>query len=194
MSDNEKTPLLTSGPSGSNIRTREVFGSSGASPDEDKAKSSRTEATNEATPGVALAAGGESETSGASGAPVAASPGPEARTILFEDDAAAAAAAAEMLAAAAEELLALVSRCAGMASFARQTQFMKKHAEVYGDDSTKGFENCVVEIMKKMTNPNKRRVAAKPEAANALSAALKALVLDPEKPRFTGAMLSLIHI
>jgi Skp family chaperone for outer membrane proteins len=45
-----------------------------------------------------------------------------------------------------------------------------------------------VEIMKKMTNPNKRRVAAKPEAANALSAALKALVLDPEKPRFTGAM------
>jgi hypothetical protein len=187
MSDNEKTPLLTSGPSGSNRRTRKVFGSSGASPDEDKAKSSRTEATTLATPGVALAAGGESETSGASGAPVAASPGPEARTILFEDDAAAAAAAAELLAAAAEELLALVSRCAGMASFARQTQFMKKHAEVYGDDSTKGFENCVVEIMKKMTNPNKRRVAAKPEAANALSAALRALV-ENLKSNVVGAM------
>ena len=186
MSDNEKTPPLTSGPSGSNIRTREVFGPSGASPDEDKAKSLRTEATTEATPGVALAAGGESETSGASGAPVAASPGPEARTILFEDDAAAAA-AAELLAAAAEELLALVSRCAGMASFARQTQFMKKHAEVYGDDSSKGFENCVVEIMTKMTNPNKRRVAAKPEAANALSAALRALVERLES-NVVGAM------
>jgi hypothetical protein len=197
MSDNEKTPPLTSGPSGSNIRTREVFGPSGASPDEDKAKSLRTEATTEATPGVALAAGGESETSGASGAPVAASPGPEARTILFEEDDAAAAAAAELLAAtaaaaellaaAAEELLALVSRCAGMASFARQTQFMNKHEEVYGDDSSKGFENCVVEIMTKMTNPNERRVAAKPEAANALSAALRALVERLES-NVVGAM------
>jgi hypothetical protein len=74
-----------------------------------------------------------------------------------------------------------------MASFARQTQFMKKHAEVYGDDSTKGFENCVVEIMKKMTNPNKRRVAAKPEAANALSAALRALV-ENLKSNVVGAM------
>ena len=196
MSNPKKAPRRTSNnagepePSRSNIRTRQDFGPSGATPGEETAKSSRTEATNEATPGVAPVAGGESETSGASGAPVAAGLGTMA--ILFEEDDAeeddaAAAAAAELLAAAAEELLALVSRCAGMAYFARQTQFMNKHVEVYGD-SPKGFVNCgVVEIMKKMTNPNKRRVAAKPEAANALSAALRARVENLES-NVVGAM------
>ena len=66
---------------------------------------------------------------------------------------------------------------------------MKKHKEVY-DDSSKheGFAKCVEAIGDKMTNLNERRVAAKPDAANAMSAALKALVLNRDKPRVIGAI------
>ena len=76
-----------------------------------------------------------------------------------------------------------------MESSARRAQFMKKHKEVY-DDSSKheGFAKCVEAIGDKMTNLNERRVAAKPNAANAVSAALKALVSNPDKPRVIGAI------
>ena len=66
---------------------------------------------------------------------------------------------------------------------------MKKHKEVYVDTSKhEGFAKCVEAIGNKMTNLNERRVAAKPDAANAVSAALKALVLNRDKPRVIGAI------
>ena len=102
---------------------------------------------------------------------------------------AAAAAAAPAAAAAAAALETLRFQASEMEPSARRAQFMKNHKEVYSDSSKhEGFVKRVTVIGDKMTNLNKRRVAAKPDAANAVSAALKALVLNLKKPRVIGAI------
>jgi hypothetical protein len=99
-----------------------------------------------------------------------------------EDDAAAAAAAAN------EKLCDLVSQRALLPPSERQTQFLKLHEELCGDSPKhKGVAERVAAIVKKMMDRDERRVAAKPEAANALSAALKALVKNTES-NVVGAM------
>ena len=63
----------------------------------------------------------------------------------------------------------------------RRAQFLEMHKKVYADSSKqKGLATCVEAIMHKMQDPNKRLVAAKPDAADALSAALKERVENPE--------------
>ena len=107
---------------------------------------------------------------------LAAEPGDEDEE--DEDDAAP---AADADAAALEKLRILASRCADMAPSARRTQFMEKHKEFFGDFSKHAaFTKCVAEIVKKMMDLDKRHVAAKPDSADALAAALTALVVNPE--------------
>ena len=107
---------------------------------------------------------------------LAAEPGDEDEE--DEDDAAP---AADADAAALEKLRILASRCADMAPSARRTQFMEKHKEFFGDFlKHAAFTKCVAEIVKKMMDPDKRHVAAKPDSADALAAALTALVVNPE--------------
>ena len=133
-----------------------------------------------AAAGLAAEPGDEDEEDEDDAAPaaagLAAEPGDEDEE--DEDDAAP---AADADAAALEKLRILASRCADMAPSARRTQFMEKHKEFFGDFSKHAaFTKCVAEIVKKMMDPDKRHVAAKPDSADALAAALTALVVNPE--------------